>query len=77
MDIFKPIFLFCQYDEYQRKEDRASQDLALSEQKRKELYAKQGRTSQFASKEERDKWINRELKSLTKNIRDKTEQIAR
>jgi len=65
------------YDDFQRKEDRASQDLALSEQKRKELYAKQGRTSQFASKEERDKWINRELKSLTKNIRDKTDQIAR
>lgn len=36
--------------------------LALKEQKRKELYAKQGRGSQFTSKEDRDKWIQKELK---------------
>lgn len=36
--------------------------LALKEQKRKELYAKQGRGSQFTSKDERDKWIQKELK---------------
>jgi len=36
--------------------------LALKEQKRKELYAKQGRGSQFTTKVERDKWITGELK---------------
>lgn len=38
--------------------------LALKEQKRKELYAKQGRGSQFTSKEDRDKWIQKELRYL-------------
>ncbi|GFY55808.1 structural maintenance of chromosomes protein 3 [Trichonephila inaurata madagascariensis] len=45
--------------------------------KRTELYAKQGRGSQFTSKAERDKWIQKELKSLQKAIRDKREQIDR
>jgi len=39
------------------------------------LYAKQGRGSQFTSKEQRDDWIRKELKSLNKQIKDKTEQI--
>ena len=47
--------------------------LALKEQKRKELYAKQGRGSQFTSKEERDQWIQKELKLLKKQIKDKEE----
>lgn len=47
--------------------------LALKEQKRKELYAKQGRGSQFTSKEERDQWIQKELKLLRKQIKDKEE----
>lgn len=51
--------------------------LSLKEQKRKELYAKQGRGSQFTSKDERDQWIQRELKSLTKQIKDKTEHKDR
>ncbi|KAL1425431.1 hypothetical protein MTO96_003513 [Rhipicephalus appendiculatus] len=49
--------------------------LSLKEQKRTELYAKQGRGSQFTSKAERDKWIQKELKSLQKAIRDKRDQI--
>lgn len=51
--------------------------MALAEQRRKELYAKQGRGNQFTSKEDRDKWITKELKSLNKAIRDKQEQIRR
>ena len=51
--------------------------LALAEQRRKELYAKQGRGNQFTNKAERDKWITKELKSLNKAIRDKEEQIRR
>ncbi|KAG5682931.1 hypothetical protein PVAND_012249 [Polypedilum vanderplanki] len=60
-----------QYEEMKRKEEEYSRELALKEQKRKELYAKQGRGSQFSSREERDKWIQTELKSLTKQIKDK------
>ena len=52
-------------------------ELSLKEQKRKELYAKQGRGSQFTSKEHRDEWIKKELKSLNKQIKDKTDQIDR
>lgn len=60
-----------QYEDMKRKEEEYSRDLALKEQKRKELYAKQGRGAQFSSREERDKWIQNELKSLTKQIKDK------
>ncbi|XP_067638240.1 structural maintenance of chromosomes protein 3 isoform X1 [Eurosta solidaginis] len=59
------------YEAMKRKEEECSRDLALKEQKRKELYAKQGRGSQFSSREDRDKWILNELKSLSKQIRDK------
>lgn len=63
------------YDEMRRKEDECTRELSLKEQKRKELYAKQGRGSQFTSKSQRDEWIQKELKSLNKQIKDKTEQI--
>lgn len=66
-----------QYEEMKRKEDECTRELALKEQKRKELYAKQGRGSQFTSKEQRDEWIRKELKSLNKQIKDKSEQIER
>lgn len=59
------------YEAMRRKEEEYSRELALKEQKRKELYAKQGRGSQFSSREERDKWIQNELKSLNKQIKDK------
>ena len=65
------------YDEMRKKEDECTRELTLKEQKRKELYAKQGRGSQFSSKAQRDDWIQKELKSLNKQIKDKTEQIAR
>ncbi|GAB0091255.1 Structural maintenance of chromosomes protein [Sergentomyia squamirostris] len=59
------------YEGMRRKEEEYSRELALKEQKRKELYAKQGRGSQFSSRDERDKWIQNELKSLNKQIKDK------
>lgn len=59
------------YEAMRRKEEDYSRELALKEQKRKELYAKQGRHSQFSSREDRDKWIQNELKSLSKQIKDK------
>ena len=66
-----------QYEEMKKKEEECTRELALKEQKRKELYAKQGRGSQFTSKEQRDEWIRKELKSLNKQLKDKTEQIDR
>ncbi|CAG0882056.1 unnamed protein product [Darwinula stevensoni] len=65
------------YEEMKQKEEKCTRDLALKEQKRKELYAKQGRGSQFTSKEDRDKWIQQQLKSLRKAISDKREQIEK
>jgi gas vesicle protein len=50
--------------------------LAQATQERTDLYAKQGRGSQFTSKEERDKWIKKELKSLDQAINDKKRQIT-
>lgn len=59
------------YEAMKKKEEDCTRDLALKEQKRKELYAKQGRGSQFTSKEDRDRWIQNELKSLNKQLKDK------
>ncbi|CAH0394872.1 unnamed protein product [Bemisia tabaci] len=66
-----------QYEAMKKKEEDCTRELALKEQKRKELYAKQGRGSQFTSKEDRDKWIEKELKSLKKQIKDKSEHRDR
>jgi structural maintenance of chromosome 3 (chondroitin sulfate proteoglycan 6) len=65
------------YEQMRQREESAATQLALAEQRRKELYAKQGRGNQFTSREERDRWISKELKSLNKAIRDKDEQIRR
>jgi len=68
----------CQ--DYQSKmdnEEMCSTRLQEADQKRKELYAKQGRGSHFQSREDRDQWIKKELKSLNKAIKDKEEQISR
>lgn len=66
-----------QYEAQRQREEQAAAQLALAEQRRKELYAKQGRGNQFTSVQERDRWITKELKSLNKAIRDKDEQIRR
>ncbi|XP_046992407.1 structural maintenance of chromosomes protein 3 [Schistocerca americana] len=65
------------YEEMKKKEEDCTKELALKEQKRKELYAKQGRGSQFTSKEERDQWIMRELRSLNKQIKDKQDHATK
>lgn len=66
-----------QYEAQKKREEECTRVLSLKEQKRTELYAKQGRGSQFTSKAERDKWIQKELKSLQRAIKDKREQIER
>ena len=49
--------------------------MAACEQRRSQLFSKQGRTSQFRSKEQRDEWINNELRSLKNYISTKESQI--
>lgn len=64
-----------EYEEMKKIEEECTRKLSFNEQKRNELYAKQGRGSQFTSKHERDLWIQNELKALKKNIQDKNIQI--
>ncbi|CAH1957936.1 unnamed protein product [Acanthoscelides obtectus] len=59
------------YVSIKMQEDKFKMELALKEQKRKELYAKQGRRQQFSSKNERDKWIQKETEALDKQLKDK------
>ncbi|KAM3958456.1 LOW QUALITY PROTEIN: structural maintenance of chromosomes 3 [Aphomia sociella] len=59
------------YEEMKAREEECTRALALNQQKRQELYAKQGRGTQFTSKQDRDRWIEKELKSLSKQIKDK------
>ena len=49
--------------------------LKASEQRRSELFAKQGRVQQFSTKEERDHWITREIQSLQQSAQQKQEQV--
>ncbi|XP_015518087.1 structural maintenance of chromosomes protein 3 [Neodiprion pinetum] len=66
-----------QYEQMKGVEEECTRELALKEQKRKELYAKQGRGAQFTNRAERDKWIQDELKQLTKQIKDKQDHQAK
>ncbi|XP_071947976.1 structural maintenance of chromosomes protein 3-like [Antedon mediterranea] len=63
------------YENLQKEEEKINATLQYCEQRRTELFAKQGRGNQFTTRDDRDKWIKKELKSLNKSIRDKEEQI--
>ena len=65
------------YEQSRKEEEEIVQKLALNEQKRKELCAKQGRRSQFSSKEARDNWIKEELTQLEKQIKEKREHAEK
>lgn len=47
------------YAELQGEQEQCSSRLRTCEQRRGELYAKQGRGQQFESREERDVWIRK------------------
>ena len=72
LDKIKP-----EYEEMKKVEEDCTRQLGLKEQKRSELYAKQGRGSQFTSKVDRDKWITKEVSTLRKNIAEKNSQITK
>lgn len=65
------------YEELKQKEDELNRELSRTEQLRQELYARQGRASQFSSRQQRDGWIRAELKSLEKQLKAKRHQIER
>jgi len=69
--------IYPEYEEMKKIEEDCTRQLSLKEQKRSELYAKQGRGTQFTSKADRDKWIQGELRTLKKNISEKKQQIER
>uniref|UniRef100_A0A8C4R5I3 Structural maintenance of chromosomes 3 n=1 Tax=Eptatretus burgeri TaxID=7764 RepID=A0A8C4R5I3_EPTBU len=64
------------YNAVKEREEKGIARLTQATQERTDLYAKQGRGSQFTTKEERDKWIKKELKSLDLAVSDKKRQIA-
>ncbi|XP_032229709.1 structural maintenance of chromosomes protein 3 [Nematostella vectensis] len=67
--------LLPSYNEYRAEEEQCTLRLSACEQRRTELYAKQGRKNQFSSKEARDNWIKKEMKSLTSTVAKKESQI--
>jgi len=65
-----------QFTEMSMREKDLEKRLNISEQRRKELYAKQGRQNQFRNREERDYWIQNELKNLQRAVKDKETQVS-
>lgn len=65
------------YQRHKEQEEQLNLQLKECEQRRTELFAKQGRGQQFSSTEERDAWINKEVESLSESISTKERQIAR
>ncbi|RVE45906.1 hypothetical protein evm_009440 [Chilo suppressalis] len=72
------------YEEMKAREEECTRALSLNQQKRQELYAKQGRGTQFTSKQDRDRWIEKELNelwrketSLTQNLSSLKEDLAK
>ncbi|OUC40103.1 RecF/RecN/SMC protein [Trichinella nativa] len=65
------------FNELIKQEQQVNTELAIAEQRQRELYSKQGWTEQFRSAEERDQWIKRNLAKITRQISDKRDQIIR
>ncbi|VDO21644.1 unnamed protein product [Haemonchus placei] len=63
------------YQELVEKESALSSDIRIAEMKSKELFAKQGHKDQFKSAEERDTFLRREVRHITRQIDDTEEQM--
>ncbi|KAK6030871.1 RecF/RecN/SMC protein [Ostertagia ostertagi] len=63
------------YQELVEKEAALSSDIRIAEMKSKELFAKQGHKDQFKSAEERDTFLRREVRHMTRQIDDTEEQM--
>ncbi|XP_065071317.1 structural maintenance of chromosomes protein 3-like [Rhopilema esculentum] len=66
-----------EYSEKKATEEDCQSRMNSKEQRREDLYAKQGRGSEFRTKEDRDQWIKKELSSLSKTIKTKQQKVAR
>jgi len=64
------------FDQKLAKEKETETKLKSSEQRRTDLFSKQGRTSQFKSREERDRWLNKQVKDVKALISVREKQIA-
>ena len=64
-----------EYDTLRGKESELTRQRDMCDQKRNEIYAKQGRSTSFTSKEDRDVWIKGELKIIKKAIQDKKQLL--
>ncbi|KRY36192.1 Structural maintenance of chromosomes protein 3, partial [Trichinella spiralis] len=62
------------FNELIKQEQQVNTELAIAEQRQRELYSKQGWTEQFRSAEERDQWIKKNLAKITRQISDKRDQ---
>ncbi len=66
-----------EYERLRAAESEMIQERDRNEQKRNEIYAKQGRSTRFGNKAERDQWIKKELKILVKAGEEKRALIAK
>ena len=69
--------LLPRYTQQRTEEERLNSRLKVCEQRRSELFAKQGRGQQFTSVEERDAWIRREAQSLSQSLENKRRQMSK
>ena len=46
-----------------------------AELKRQALYAKQGRSSQFRSRKERDAWLGKEIQEIDRTVMTQQQQV--
>ena len=59
-----------------KEEEERKAVAARDEARIEELYSKQGRSAQFSSKQERDRWLKRELKSIKETLEQRRQQKA-
>lgn len=64
-----------QYQEQKDIEEKCTSQLRVDEQRRTELYAKQGRNTQFTDQRKRDDWIKAELSSYVTQVDEKEQQL--
>ncbi|EPB69959.1 RecF/RecN/SMC protein [Ancylostoma ceylanicum] len=64
------------YQKLVEQESALSSDIRIAETRSKELFAKQGHKDQFKSAEERDAFLRREVRHITRQIGDTEEQIS-
>lgn len=64
-----------EYEAAVAEEETANKELQAKKQRRTELYAKQNRGDRYKTKEDRDRYLNSELRRVTAAIAEKTSNI--